>query len=403
MGLTSDAAPGLTVGTMLAAPPRRSVARRLFLAVVFLAGLWVLAVAVAGPARAATGDPVPTTPPATSDPVAGNLAPGDLVAAAKQIVRALTSADVAATDPGTDMTAPPDGTAPADGTTGVPGSDQPLPAQDAPGDPSVDAPGTGLPTLPDGSTPPAAEPPASDPAPAAEEPADETSPAEETPAEGTPAVEAPAEEAPAIEETPAAEETAASEATPVPEETPAPETPLPEVVSSEPVDVTGEVLEQVATAVVPEPAPEPAPATAEDDPIEPAVAGCSDTAGLVATAAVAPLPSSAAPVVAPVLDSTPGSATATPAQRPQPLGSPAPPAPSGLPVPPAPTAPCGSTTALTASASSCGSGHGDRHTLLTAVLAAGLPASLAQAAFGYAGGPDGSTVPGDDAPGDRPD
>jgi hypothetical protein len=55
------------------------------------------------------------------------------------------------------------------------------------------------------------------------------------------------------------------------------------------------------------------------------------------------------------------------------------------------------------SSSTGGSSHGDRHTLLTAVLAAGLPASLAQATLGYAGGPDGSAIPGDDAPGDRPD
>jgi hypothetical protein len=51
----------------------------------------------------------------------------------------------------------------------------------------------------------------------------------------------------------------------------------------------------------------------------------------------------------------------------------------------------------------CGSAQGDRDTLLTAVLAAGLPAVLAHAGAGYAGGPDGTPVPGDDAPGDRPD
>lgn len=82
----------------------------------------------------------------------------------------------------------------------------------------------------------------------------------------------------------------------------------------------------------------------------------------------------------------------------------APPPPPDIPPgpPPAPT-PSGTTATAATGASTCGPGHAERQQLLAAILAAGLPASLALAGARRAGEPPGHTVPGFSFPGDRPD
>src|SRR5215213_3539189 len=100
MGSPSNAAPGLTAASMLVAYPRRSVGRRLLLDVVFLAGLWVLAVAVAGLARAANGDSAGHAASVLTDKLV-TAANGVVHTVSKDGVLTTTSSDDGAV-PGTD-------------------------------------------------------------------------------------------------------------------------------------------------------------------------------------------------------------------------------------------------------------------------------------------------------------
>jgi hypothetical protein len=124
------------------------------------------------------------------------------------------------------------------------------------------------------------------------------------------------------------------------------------------------------------------------------------TAAYMPSSTVAPSPAAAEEAPETVVGVAPTSRAPVRA----PLNSSAPMAPTGVPVPPTVPAPGGGGTSANASVGQggSGSGHGD-HDSLAAVLAAGLPASLATSGTVATSGPAGSLAHGMDDTGDRPD